>query len=157
MKTITFHFIVCFLILFTGCRSRIQYVPIESNTVTLDSVVTRDSIIIREEIAIRDSTVTRDSTVIVLDDKGNVIRTELYRERERYRELNSDYILLQAKYDSLLNAKQKEIQVPYPVERELSRWEQFKMDIGGWAIGLLSGIVLFGVGYIIIWLVRRNR
>lgn len=154
MKT---TFIVCFLILFTGCRSRIPYVPIESNIETRDSVITHDSIIIKEKIVTRDSTVIKDSTVIVIDDKGNVIRTELYRERERYRELNSDYILLQAKYDSLLNAKQKEIQVPYPVERELSRWEQFKMDIGGWAIGLLSGIVLFGVGYIIIWLVRRNR
>lgn len=157
MKTITFYFIVCFLILFTGCRSRIQYVPIESNTVTRDSVVTRDSTIIREKIAIRDSTVTRDSTVIVLDDKGNVIRTELYREKERYRELNSDYILLQAKYDSLLNAKQKEIQVPYLVERKLTKWEEAKMNVGGWAIGLLSGIALLGVGYIILWLVRRNR
>lgn len=157
MKTITFYFIVCFLILFTGCRSRIQYVPIESNTVTRDSVVTRDSTIFREKIAIRDSTVTRDSTVIVLDDKGNVIRTELYRERERFRELNSDHILLQARYDSLLNAKQKEVQVPYPVERELTNWEEAKMNVGGWAIGLLSGIALFGVGYIIIWLVRRNR
>ena len=29
---IIFHFIVCFLILFTGCRSRVQYVPIENET-----------------------------------------------------------------------------------------------------------------------------
>ena len=154
---IMFHFILCFLILFTGCRSRIQYVPIESNIATRDSVITRDSVVIREQISTRDSTVIKDSTVIVVDDKGNVIRTELYRERERYRELNSDYLLLQAKYDSLLNEKQKEIQVPYPVERELSRWEQCKMDVGGWAIGLLSGVILIGLGYIIIWLVRRNR
>lgn len=155
MKTTTF--IVCFLILFTGCRSRIQYVPIESNIETRDSVITHDSIIIKEKIVTRDSTVIKDSTVIVLDDKGNVIRTELYRERERYRELNSDYILLQAKYDSLLNVKQKEIQVPYPVERQLTKWEEVKMNVGGWAIGALSGILLLGIGYVVVWLVRRNR
>lgn len=155
MKTTTF--IVCFLILFTGCRSRIQYVPIESNIETRDSVITHDSIIIKEKIVTRDSTVIKDSTVIVLDDKGNVIRTELYRESERYRELNSDYILLQAKYDSLLNAKQKEIQVPYPVERQLTKWEEVKMNVGGWAIGALSGILLLGIGYAVVWLVRRNK
>lgn len=155
MKTTTF--IVCFLVLFTGCRSRIQYVPIESNIEISDSVITHDSIIIKEKIVTRDSTVIKDSTVIVLDDNGNVIRTELYRDRERYRELNSDYILLQAKYDSLLNAKQKEIQVPYPVERQLTRWEEIKMNVGGWAIGALSGIILLGIGYVVVWLVRRNR
>lgn len=154
MKT---TFIVCFLILFTGCRSRIPYVPIESNIETRDSVITHDSIIIKEKIVTRDSTVIKDSTVIVIDDKGNVIRTELYRERERYRELNSDYILLQAKYDSLLNTKQKEIQVPYPVERQLTKWEEVKMNVGSWAIGALSGILLLGIGYVVVWLVRRNR
>lgn len=49
---IIFHFIVCFLILFTGCRSRVQYVPIESKAETSDSVIIRDSTIIREKIEI---------------------------------------------------------------------------------------------------------
>lgn len=142
---IIFHFIVCFLILFTGCRSRVQYVPIESKAETSDSVI------------IRDSTVTRDSTVIVLDDKGNVIRTELYREKEQFRELNSDHILLQAKYDSLLNAKQKVVQVSYPVERELTNWEEAKMNVGGWAIGVFSGILLLGIGYVVVWLIKKRR
>ena len=146
---IIFHFIVCFLILFTGCRSRVQYVPIESKAETSDSVIIRDSTIIREKIEIRDSTVTRDSTVIVLDDKGNVIRTELYREKEQFRELNSDHILLQA--------KQKVVQVSYPVERELTNWEEAKMNVGGWAIGVFSGILLLGIGYVVVWLIKKRR
>ena len=148
---IIFHFIVCFLILFTGCRSRVQYVPIESKAETSDSVIIRDSTIIREKIEIR------DSTMIVLDDKGNVIRTELYREKEQFRELNSDHILLQAKYDSLLNAKQKVVQVSYPVERELTNWEEAKMNVGGWAIGVFSGILLLGIGYVVVWLIKKRR
>ena len=120
-------------------------------------ILLRDSTIIREKIEIRDSTVTRDSTVIVLDDKGNVIRTELYREKEQFRELNSDHILLQAKYDSLLNAKQKVVQVSYPVERELTNWEEAKMNVGGWAIGVFSGILLLGIGYVVVWLIKKRR
>ena len=51
----------------------------------------------------------------------------------------------------------RKIQVPYPVEKKLSRWEQFKMDVGGWAIGVLSGLLLFGIGYVIVWLIKKRR
>jgi len=27
------------------------------------------------------------------------------------------------------------VQVPYPVERKLTRWESMKMELGGWAFG----------------------
>lgn len=152
-------YIICILVVLSliGCRTRMQYVPIESKTETRDSIIARDSIVIKEKVFTRDSTVTKDSTVIILDDKGNVIRTELYREKERYRELNSDYRLLQAKYDSLQSLKNKVIEIPYPVEKELTRWQQTKMDVGGWAMGGLSGIALLGIGYVIVWLIRRRK
>lgn len=154
-----FIYIVCILLFlsFIGCRTRIQYIPVESKTELRDSVITRDSIVIKEKVFTRDSTVTKDSTVIILDDKGNVIRTELYREKERYRELNSDYRLLQAKYDSLQSLKNKVIEIPYPVEKELTRWQKTKMDVGGWAMGVLSGITILGVAYVIIWLLKRKK
>lgn len=140
-----------------GCRTKLPYIPVESKTDTRDSIIYRDSVVEREVISKRDSTVIKDSTVIIMDDKGNIIRTELYREKERFRELNSDYRLLQARYDSLYRSKQTEIEIPYPVEKELSRWQQFKMDIGGWAIGVLSGLALLGIGYAVWWLIRRKR
>jgi hypothetical protein len=37
------------------------------------------------------------------------------------------------KVDTLI--KTDSIQVPYPVEKKLSRWQQIKMDTGGIAIG----------------------
>lgn len=154
-----FIYIICVLLVLSliGCRARIQYIPVESKTELRDSVITRDSIVIKEKVVTRDSTVTKDSTVIILDDKGNVIRTELYREKERYRELNSDYRLLQAKYDSLQSLKNKVIEIPYPVEKALTRWQKTKMDVGGWSIGMLSGITLLGIIYIVIWLIRRKK
>lgn len=154
-KSVIFSLVLVFLLL--GCRSRIQYVPVESKTEARDSVITRDSIVIKEKVVTRDSTVTKDSTVIILDDKGNVIRTELYREKERYRELNSDYRLLQAKYDSLQSLRNKVIEIPYPVEKQLTRWQRTKMDVGGWAIGVLSGVLVLGVWYVVRWVIRKRK
>ena len=48
------------------------------------------------------------------------------------------------------------IREPYPVEKALSKWQQTKMDIGGWAIGAISGILLFGIAYGIYKFIRLN-
>lgn len=51
----------------------------------------------------------------------------------------------------------KEVEVPVPVEKELSRWEKVKIEVGGWAIGLLSGGLVVGVGYVIKWLIKKKK
>ena len=39
--------------------------------------------------------------------------------------------------------------VPYPVEKELTRWQQFCLDVGGWAIGIICiGILFFVIRFI---------
>lgn len=148
---------MCISLCLVGCKTRTEYVPVESKVETRDSVVIRDSIVERTVINKLDSTVIKDSTVIILDDKGNVIRTELYREKEHFRELDVDYRILQARFDSLLSEKSKTIAVPYPVEKQLTRWQQFKMDVGGYALGLslIAGII--GLSYCVRWLIRLKR
>lgn len=51
----------------------------------------------------------------------------------------------------------RKIDVPVEVERKHTKWEQFKMDVGGWAIGVLSGLLLLGIGYVIVWLIKKRR
>lgn len=51
----------------------------------------------------------------------------------------------------------RKIEVPVEVERKLSKREQFKMNIGGWAIGALSGLLLLGIGYVIVWSIKKRR
>lgn len=138
-------------ICFTSCRSP-QYVPVETKIQLKDSVITRDSVIIKEQTVRKDSVVIKDSTVIVVDESGNVIRTELYRYRDWYKELACDYFVLQTKYDSLFSEKQKEVQVPYPVERELSWWQSVKLQVGEIAIVVIIGLII-----IIVWLIRRRK
>lgn len=148
---------VCLALWLVGCRTQTVYVPVESRSEQRDSTIVRDSVAIKEKVSYRDSTVIKDSTVIVMDAQGNVTRMELYRERNRYRELYQEKSELQAKYDSLLSVKNKEIQVPYPVEKKLTRWQQIKMDAGGYAISLLAVAGIIGLSYCVRWLIRRKR
>lgn len=118
------------LFLFGGC-SRVQYVPVREvqtrieyrDSVRYDSVHVADSIYLR----------------IVPDTVYQ------YRLRTEYRYLfrhNADTVI-----------RRDTVQVPLPVERRLSRWEQVKMDFGGMAIGAVAIIL----PALLIYIVRRFR
>jgi hypothetical protein len=51
----------------------------------------------------------------------------------------------------------RKVEVPVFVEKELSRWEKIKIEVGGWAIGLLSGLAVIGIGYVVRWLLQKRR
>lgn len=103
----------------SGCRS-IQYVPVEvvKTDTTYINKVQRDSIYQLDSIYIRD----KGDTVLITKTKY-IYRDKLIR-------------------DTVYASRVDSIQVPYPVEKELSRWQQFRLDVGGWAIGILAGAVL---------------
>lgn len=42
----------------------------------------------------------------------------------------------------------RRIEVPVEVEAKLTRWQSLKQDIGGWAIGALSAVVIALMGWI---------
>ncbi|TCO88181.1 hypothetical protein EV202_12764 [Bacteroides heparinolyticus] len=35
------------------------------------------------------------------------------------------------------------VQVPYPVEKKLTKWESIKLDMGGWMFGALIVLLLY--------------
>lgn len=37
------------------------------------------------------------------------------------------------------------IPVPYPVEKQLTKWQRWKMDLGGWAMGVAAVLVILVV------------
>lgn len=87
-----------------------------------------------------DSVVMRDSVIIVERAGGRVERVVQWRERLRT-VTDTTYICLT---DS--------VPVPYPVEKQLGKWEQLKVDYGGYA--LVAVIVLLALA---IWLARIYR
>lgn len=91
----------------------------------------------------------RDSFVTVVDNEGNVLRTELYKQKEVYKDMQREYNALLAKYNSLLYQERNSIRVPYPVESQLTKWQKLKQDVGRFAIIAFISIFLSLLFYFI--------
>ena len=153
---------------FMSCSHRV-YVPVQSmrtDTIYMsrkDSVHIKDSLITRQVINIRDSIAIHDSVVIVKDEQGNIKERLIVRYRDHWHATQDALTLLRlidrykAINDSLSATMMEHIEAPKVVERELSRWEKLKMDVGGWAIGVMSTFILASVGYILVWLLKKYR
>lgn len=106
-----------------GCKS-IQYVPVET--------IKTDSIYISKVLV--DSVYTRDS--VYLEAKGDTIFKQEFKYIYKYKSL----------IDTIYSIQVDSIRVPYPVEKQLSRWEKIKLDMGGVAIGgivVLIALIVF--------------
>jgi hypothetical protein len=111
---------------FSSCRS-IRHIPIET--------VKHDSIYISK--ILHDSIYQRDS--IYVDRKGDTVL--IYKDRYLYKYKNL--------VDTFYIHKVDSVQVPYPVEKRLSRWQSIKMELGGWAFGLVITFILIIIGRIV--------
>lgn len=67
------------------------------------------------------------------------------REKERIRRVEL--------HDTCYVVRTDSVAVPYPVERSLTRWEQTKMDFGGFALGGIAVALCIAV----VWLIRKFR
>ena len=110
---------------FVSCRT--QYVPVET---VRTEYKTRDSIRF-------DSVYQRDSIYMIV--KGDTVYQYKYKYLYRYLTMN--------RTDTIV--KTDSIQTPYPVEKQLSRWQSIKMELGGWAFGIIILFTLIIIGQII--------
>lgn len=143
-------FLMTFLL--AGC-TRTVYVPMPSVSVERnDHSVNATDI---EKDRSRESTreqVTSDTKVTV-NENGDTLRTDTRFIYLRDRETERENERLRAIVDSLRSVKVDSVPVPYPVERELSRWERTKVDFGGYAMALLGAMLAVAVA----WLARRRK
>lgn len=146
MKALIYIITVIFSVGIVSCKST-RYFPVNSVTNIRDSVVLRDSFIKTEFVNRKDSVVLRDSFVTVLDDKGNVIRTELYKQKEIYNDLQSYINKLMSKIDEIRSEKADTILVH--VEAQLTKWQKLKQSVGGFAIILFIVIFVSAVIYFV--------
>lgn len=114
MRNLLYTILLTIAICLTSCRS-IKYVPVET---VKTEYKTRDSIRF-------DSIYEHDS--IFLFVKGDTVYKEKYRYKYRYLTIN--------KTDTVM--KTDSVQIPYPVEKQLTRWQQMKIELGGWAVGVI--------------------
>lgn len=121
-------------LLLVGCRS-IQYVPVETVRTEYKTNTVHDSVII-------ENTVHDSVMVIYRDDTVHIERWHVqWRDRWRERIIT----------DTLV--RQDSIQVPYPVEKRLTKWQQLKQDWGGWL--LLADVCV--ISYFLYYYIYRKR
>lgn len=128
---------ILFVLMLQGCKTKYVSVPEYHNVyVTKHDTLTKHDSVYQKEFVDR---FVKGDTVFLTKTKVD------YRYKNIYKTLYRDSI----KTDS--------VRVPYPVEKKLNRWQGLKMEVGGWAIGVLSVVMLGTIGYIIMWLVRKYR
>lgn len=112
------------LLLVCSCRT-VKYVPVE--TIKIDTTyinkLQRDSIYMLDSVYVKE----KGDTVLI----------------EKYKYLYRDKLVR----DTMYISKADSIQVPYPVEKELTRWQQFRMDFGGWAMCIVVISILILIVY----------
>lgn len=150
-----------FMCLFFVCSCRtIKYVPVESYA---------DSVVVEKLVEVQlppDSATIR--ALLECDENGKVVLKWLDIA-------NSKNVQAQLTIDSLGNllAKMKtqpdtvylsskevtvtnEVKVPYPVEKELTKWQKLCVNVGGWAIGIVI-ITILVIGSWMISKLKREK
>lgn len=131
IKGFLWGIMACILIsILTGCKS-VQYVPVE--TVRTDSVY-----VDRYQ---HDSIYLRDSVYVNRWTDGDTV----YQDKIVYKYVYRDKV----KYDTVSVLRSDTVRVPYPVERRLTKWEQVRLNVGGWVIALVVITILVVVGWAI--------
>ena len=131
MKTMVSGLLIAILAgLVLGCK---PYRVAQRETVIKDSLYIVQRMI--DRVLIRDSVYERHVHDTVYK----------YKERETVR-----YLSLR---DTLYIEKRDSVSVPYPVERQLTKWEAVRMRLGD--ISLI--VFIAGLLYVVVWLIKRRR
>ena len=150
--------IYCLLLIFAlwSCRS-IKYVPVESSA---------DSVVIEKLVEVQlppDSATIR--ALLECDENGRVVLSwlDIANSKNAQAQLAIDSLgnllaKMRTKPDTIYKPSKevtvtKEVKVPYPVEKELTRWQQMKLELGGWTFGIIIAFALIIVG----WLIYKSR
>ncbi len=124
--------IYCIILVTTLCSCRSgKYVPIEN--------VRTDSIYINQ--VQRDSIYQHDS--IYIREKGDTVWMEKYKYIYRGKIVR----------DTMYFNRTDTIREPYPVEKELTSWQQIKLELGGWCFGIIITAALI----IVWWLAYKSQ
>lgn len=160
--------LIWLLVPLCGCSPRTVHVPPEIRTEYKET----DTAAIYERARLffeamfhrdvsSDSVIDRQTEKVVLKENGDTARHDrervIYvssrREKELEHKLSECDSIIRALRLQLESEKKDSIPVPYPVVRELSRWEQTKMDFGGFALGGVAAALCIAV----VWLIRKFR
>lgn len=140
------------LVLIYSCQT-VKYVPVETKA---------DSVVIEKLVEVQippDSATIR--ALLECDENGKVVLNwlDIANSRNAQAQLTIDSLgnllaNMKTQPDTVyLPSKEvkvnKEEKVPYPVEKELTKWQKLCVNVGGWAIGIVIITILIVGGRII--------
>ena len=128
MKWMFYLNILLTLAICSSCRS-IKYVPVE--TIRTDSLYL--TVHERDSVHIHDSVYVKEQGDTVFVNKWHTV----YRDRTTR--------------DTTYIEREKEVQVPYPGERELTWWQKAKIEFGEFSIG-----IIFVLSIVVVWLIKKK-
>lgn len=147
------------LILICSCRT-VKYVPVESNA---------DSVVVEKLVEVQlppDSATIR--ALLECDENGKVVLSWLDIANSKNAQAmftidslgnllakmktQPDTVYLPSKEVTVTN----EVKVPYPVEKELTKWQKLCVNVGGWSIGIVIITIIVIGGWMISKLKRKK-
>lgn len=141
--------------LLSGCKTT-EYVPVE--TVRTEIVHQTDTVIQRDTVNNEKTTTIREARP---EDSALIAKLGIQQQENERLILVLTNELREVKSQKTEKAtgdsvRTKEVQVPYPVERKLNRWEQFCLDYGKVTTGITIAAFMSFVFFIIRWLRRKS-
>lgn len=125
-----YHYLIMLLVMYFFCGCNTKYVPIE--TVRYDSLMV--SKLMKDSIFVRDS--------VYVKEKGDTI----FKYKDKY------VYLMRESRDTMYVDRER--QIPVPVERNLTKWEKVKDELGGWAMLVVVIIMTMKLRK---WIARRYK
>lgn len=123
MKMLSILLALLWLLCLTGCKT-VRYVPVPEYHTLYKTMV--------DTVQRWDSVYFRDSVFMAAN--GDTVYLTKTHWRERFRNI------YHVKSDTVM--QRDSVRVPYPVEKPLTKWQRWKMDFGGWAMGVAALLVI---------------
>ena len=139
-----------------GSCTKMMYVPVKEeihDTVRISKTDTVNHYEVKTE---KELVYVKDSSSVVVDEQGNVKSKEKYRETTIIKEKSDSLAHYKAMYDSLLAVKQKEVEKPVVVEKELTKWQKRYITFGKIATGEHIALAIGLIAWLV-WRLRRRR
>lgn len=130
------------VMLMVSCATTRKTSESRETRVVRDSVAIRDSIVRRDSVVIRYETRVKDSTVLTVDQAGNVVKSEHWRNTERNREQN---------HDTARESQHEDVQQGAAVQTNhdtLNHWAEKSEKRGTgvpWYVWMTGGVLVSGI------------
>lgn len=127
-------FSVLLVCLCVGCKT-VSYMPVTQQL--------HDSVYIDRWL--RDSVYLHDSVFVNHYSKGDTVYVDKVVTKYKYKD--------RLRHDTVAVVRVDSVRVPYPVEKQLTKWEEFKHGFQWFFIG----VVIAAVSWVVVWLMKKQK